>query len=227
MQNIYKDDFGQYLDYEEMMKVERIYDMVGKFLGRENKKFVFNDLNLNLKSKRCIPSIDWLKHIGVINYCYQLKNIEKPIKTNFIENSFKIYHFDTGMLISQLDVESMNDLRINKNFNTYNGALYENAIANSLYKQDFKLFYWKNNKGIAKVDFVVETFNNVIPIEVKANKGDSSSLNKFLSEFRNKNVAFGIKLSRNNISFQNDIYTIPYFLAFKLKEFIKHIEKNL
>lgn len=227
LQNIYKDDFGQYLDYEEMMKVERIYDMVGKFLGRENKKFVFSDLNLNLKSKRCIPSIDWLKHIGVINYCYQLKNIEKPIKTNFIENSFKIYHFDTGMLISQLDVESMNDLRINKNFNTYNGALYENAIANSLYKQDFKLFYWKNNKGTAEVDFVVETFNHVIPIEVKANKGDSPSLNKFLSEFKNKNVAFGIKLSRNNIGFQNGIYTIPYFLDFKLKEFIKHIEKNL
>lgn len=45
---------------------------------------------------------------------------------NFVkmfENEYKVYYHDTGLLIASLDEEVQADLRNNKNFNTYKGAI--------------------------------------------------------------------------------------------------------
>lgn len=47
----------------------------------------------------------------------------------------KLYYPDTGLLISALDEESQEDLRVNKNLGVYKGALYENFVAEAFIKQ--------------------------------------------------------------------------------------------
>lgn len=49
--------------------------------------------------------------------------------------SNKLYYPDTGLLVSSLDEEAQEDLRVNKNFGVYNGALYENFVAEAFVKQ--------------------------------------------------------------------------------------------
>ena len=56
-----------------------------------------------------------------------------------------------------------------------------------------------------------------IPIEVKTGIGRSKSLNKMLDTGMFK---YGIKLANQNIGFANGKFTFPYFLAFKLKQFL-------
>jgi conserved domain protein len=41
------------------------------------------------------------------------------------------------LLIGSLDDEVQEDLRNNKNFNTYKGAIYENVVADMLVKQGY------------------------------------------------------------------------------------------
>ena len=48
---------------------------------------------------------------------------------NYNPDNYRIYFRDTGLLIGSLDEEAQEDLRNNKNFNTYKGAIYENMIA--------------------------------------------------------------------------------------------------
>lgn len=49
---------------------------------------------------------------------------ELPLKGNYNPNSYKLYFRDMGLLIALLDEEAQEDLRNNKNFNTFKGAIY-------------------------------------------------------------------------------------------------------
>lgn len=61
------------------------------------------------------------------------------------------------MLVGSLDEEAQEDLRNNKNFNTYKGAVYENIVGDMLVKQGYPLYFYKNDKGTLEIDFLCET----------------------------------------------------------------------
>ena len=52
----------------------------------------------------------------------------------YLLDYYKIYYHDTGLLIASLDEEAQEDLRANKNFGTYKGAIYENVVGEMLRK---------------------------------------------------------------------------------------------
>ena len=65
---------------------------------------------------------------------------ELPLKGKYNPDNYKIYYRDTGLLVASLDDEAQSDLRDNKNFNTYKGAIYENIVAIMLVKQGYGLY---------------------------------------------------------------------------------------
>jgi len=131
---------------------------------------------------------------------------------------------DPGLLIATLDEEAQLDLRKNKNFNVYKGAVYENVVADMLVKQGFGLYFYKNEKGTLEMDFFVRDIDSLIPVEVKANDNSTISLNNLISSTSYSDVKYGIKLCNKNIGFNGKFYTFPYFLTFLLKRFLN--EKN-
>lgn len=52
---------------------------------------------------------------------------------------------------------------------------------------------------------------------MKRKKGRTKSLDKIL--ILNNNLKYGIKLTHNNIGFENNKFTFPHFLSFLLKRF--------
>ena len=132
----------------------------------------------------------------------------------------KLYMADTGLLTAMLDEESQEDLRANKNLGVYKGALYESVVGEALYKQGYSLFYYKRGDGTLEEDFFVRDTKNLIPIEVKARDGRSQSLKALISNDKYSDIQWGIKLSLNNIGFDNNIYTFPYYCSFLLREWL-------
>ena len=74
------------------------------------------------------------------------------------------------------------------------------------------------------MDFFVRDADSLIPVEVKANDGATTSLNNLLKEDKYTDVKCGIKLGYKNVGFTGKFYTFPYFLTFLLKRFL--VEKN-
>lgn len=144
-----------------------------------------------------------------------------PLKGNYNPDNYKIYFKDTGLLVASLDEEAQNDLRLNKNFNTYKGAIYENIVADMLAKEGYLLYYYRNDKGTLEMDFFVRDDNSLIPIEVKAVDGSTISLNNLIKSESYKDIKYGIKLCNKNIGFNGKFYTFPYFLTFLLKRFLR------
>ena len=102
----------------------------------------------------------------------------------------------------------------------YSGALYESLVSAMLTKQDIKPYFYKNEDSTIELDFVIRAKNMIIPIEVKRKRGKAKSLENVIND-KNIPVQKGIKLSLNNIGYDGDIITIPYFLSFLLKRFIE------
>ena len=124
-------------------------------------------------------------------------------------------------MIGSLDEEAQEDLRNNKNFNAYKGAIYENVVADMLVKSGYSLYFYKNEKGTVEMDFFVRDSSSLIPIEVKANDNSTISLNSLIENDSYKDIKYGIKLCNKNIGFNGKFYTFPYFLTFLLKRYLK------
>lgn len=221
----YEEDITKYAGSLDQGKILNVYRMIPVFLGKENKKFQISKVKQNAKSRDYIGVIDWLKNAGIINICYSLNSLELPLKGNYNTLIYKLYFGDYGLLIGSLDEESQEDLRDNKNFNTYKGAIYENIIADMLVKEGYELYYYTNESKTIEINFFIRDKNSLIPVEVKASNNATTSLNKLLEE-QYKEIKYGIKLWNKNIGFNNKFYTFLYFLTFLLKRFIKETKKD-
>ena len=217
----YEEDVRKYALGLDQTKIISVYRSIPAQLAKENKKFQFNKVAKNARSREYSGCIDWLKDAGIIMECNCLQFPKLPLKGNIEESKYKLYYMDTGLLISALDEESQEDLRVNKNLGVYKGALYENFVAEAFMKQGFGLYYYKKENAGLEEDFFVRTQNALIPVEVKANSNQSKALSTLISNKRYQDISFGIKLGDVNVGYANQIYTFPYFCAFKLKEYLE------
>ncbi len=222
----YEEDITKYAAGLDKGKILDIYRKIPVFLGKDNKKFQISKIRTGARNRDYVGTVEWLKNAGIVNVCYCLSSLELPLKGNYNPDNYKIYFRDTGLLIGSLDEEAQEDLRFNKNFNTYKGALYENIVADMLVKQGYGLYFYRNEKATVEMDFFVRDANSLIPVEVKANDASTPSLNSLIEKESFEDIKYGIKLANKNIGFNGKFYTIPYFLTFMLKRFLKEKSKT-
>lgn len=218
----YEEDITKYAKETDKSKVLAVYGHISTFLAKENKKYQITKVARGARSREYIGAVEWLKEAGIINVCYCLDNAELPLKGNYNPDSYKIYYHDTGLLIASLDEEAQDDLRANRNFGTYKGAIYENVVGEMLRKSGYsQLYYYKRDKPALEMDFFVRDAYSLVPVEVKARDGATASLNNLINWDSYPDVRFGIKFGYKNIGWNGKFYTFPYFLAFLLKRFLK------
>ena len=217
----YEEDITKYAGGLDKGKILNIYRKIPVFLGKENKKFQISKVEKGARNREYVGTVDWLLNAGIINVCYCMEQPELPLKGNYNPDNYKIYFGDTGLLIASLDEEAEEDLRLNKNFNAYKGAIYENIIGETLKKQGYELYFYRNEKSTIEMDFFVRDRESLIPVEVKAIDGPTKSLNNLIDKEKYEDIKYGIKFGYRNIGFNGKFYTFPYFLAFMLKRFLR------
>ena len=217
----YREDIRKYADGVDQTRIARVFDAISVQLSKENKKFQITKIGHGARFHDYAGCIDWLQDAGIIKKCYCLNFPELPLKGNYDDTKFKLYMADTGLLVAMLDEESQMDLRVNKNLGVYKGAIYESIVSEGLYKSGYFLYYYKREDSSLEEDFFIRDINNLIPIEVKANSGKSQSMKTLIESDKYSDIKWGIKLSMNNIGFENNIYTFPYFCTFLLKEWLQ------
>jgi predicted AAA+ superfamily ATPase len=216
----YEEDITKYAGGLDKAKILNVYRKIPVFLGKDNKKFQITKVAPNARNRDYIGVIDWLANAGIVNICYCMEQPELPLKGNYNPEMYKLYFADTGLLVASLDDEAQNDLRANENFNVYKGALYENAIGESLVKQGYPSYFYKSEKATLEMDFFIRDAKSLIPVEVKASDGATISLKNLISSEKYSDIKHGIKLCSKNLGFNGEFYTIPYFCAFLLKRYL-------
>ncbi|MDD3035979.1 MAG: ATP-binding protein [Candidatus Saccharimonadaceae bacterium] len=221
----YEEDITKYAGGLDKAKILNVYRKISVFLGKDNKKFQISKVENGARNREYVGVVDWLKNAGIINVCYCMQLPELPLMGNYNPDYFKLYFSDTGLLIASLDEEVQVDLRNNKNFNTYKGAIYENVVGDMLTKQGYSLFFYRNEKSTLEMDFFVRDSDSLVPVEVKATDGSTVSLNNLLKDKNAySDIKYGVKFGNKNVGFNGQFYTFPYFCVFLLKRFLK--ERN-
>ena len=217
----YEEDITKYAEGFDKARVLDVYRKIPVFLGKDNKKYQISKVRKGARNREYIGTVEWLANAGIVNVCYCMSTPELPLKGNYDPGNYKIYYADTGLLVGALDDEVQDDLRKNRNFNTYKGALYENVVGEMLAKQGYKLYFYRNERGSLEIDFIVRDAGSLVPVEVKSSDASATSLNALIDKEEYSDIKYGIKLANKNLGFNGKFYTIPYFLTFLLKRFLR------
>lgn len=216
----YTEDIRKYAVGLDQTRILNVFNQIAPQLAKENKKFQITKVAKNARFSDYRGCIEWLQDAGIVNVCYCLNFPELPLKGNYDESKYKLYFFDTGLLVAQLDEESQMDLRSNKNLGTYKGALYENIVGEALCKQGYGLYYYKKDDSSLEEDFFVRDTDSLVPVEVKATNGATKSLTTLIDGNKYEDIKYGVKLVKGNVGYNGKFYTFPYFCAFLLKRYL-------
>ena len=77
--------------------------------------------------------------------------------------------------------------------------------------KDISIFYWSAEKSTAEIDFIIQSENKIIPIEVKSSENiNNVSLTRFNESNENK---ISVRFSARNLDKSGKILNIPIFMA--------------
>ena len=217
----YRSDIRKYSEGLDPVRIQAVFDSLPAHLAKENRKFQWATVSKGATRKDYWGCVEWLEDAGVVNKCRRLDIPELPLGAHLDNDAFKLYLCDSGLLLSMLEREVQEDVRIRRNLGTWKGGLFENIIGEALVKAGLPLAYFKRDNSTLEMDFFARSADSIVPIEVKAGNNRSKSLRSLIGGETYKDIHWGVKLVNGNVGFENMILTIPQWCAFKLPEIIR------
>ena len=206
----YQDDISKHAKGQEKIKVRQCYDSIPKQLAKEYKKFQYSVVEKGKTSKKYGGSIKWLCDSSLVNKCSNVNEAYIPLLAYEMDDQFKLYLNDTGLLLYLYGPETKLAILNNTLKGNAKGGIYENIISESLLKRGYKLYYYKTQNSSMEIEFVIEKNGEVIPIEVKAGNDSTPSLNSFINKYHPK-VSY--KFVNGNVGFLDGKKTLPHYMV--------------
>lgn len=124
--------------------------------------------------------------------------------------AFKLFVLDVGLLgaMARLDVKII--LEGNRMFEEFKGALTEQYVLQQLLSHpEYDIFYWSAENATAELDFLLQTDEKIIPLEVKAEENlQAKSLKVFVQKYH---TAKAVRTSMSDYRKQDWMTNIPLF----------------
>ena len=212
----YEEDMIKYADDADKARIRECFESIPKQLAKENKKFQYSVVRKGGRSSQYIGSIQWLEDAGLVRRCYNTQITELPLEGNSIKDCFKLYTTDIGLLVAMLDYGTQADI-LRGNLLGYKGAIFENLMADFLCKSGQKLYYFQKESGL-ELDFLVRYKGECVVLEVKAKSGKAKSLKTVLKNKNVYHVNHAIKLGKYNVGRKEEVFTIPLYMGFLIKD---------
>jgi len=232
----YIDDISKYARNERMRNVlkhciETAPIEAGKrikFQGFGGSSFISKDISEALKT---------LERARLLYLIYPSFSVEIPALPQ-ISKSPKLQLFDTGLLNYFAGLQK-HFFKYDNLHAFYRGVLAEHIVMQEIIGNDMstahKPLFWAREKkqSSAELDVVIPCEGYLIPIEIKSGKtGTLRSLHQFINQAPHH---FAIRLYSDKLQFQRTttpeskefvLLNLPYFLAFKILDYIKWMIKN-
>jgi hypothetical protein len=192
----YESDFSKYAPVEIVPRIRLVWNSILPQLAKENRKFIYAKIQKGARAREFELAMAWLLDCGLIKQVFRASKPDLPLKAYFDFSAFKLFMVDVGLMvaIAELDVKTL--LRGSEIFEEFKGALTEQFVFQQLvHNERLVLAYWASDSLNAEIDLLVQYFNEVIPIEVKAAENlQAKSLKTFCQKY-NPETAIRTSLS--------------------------------
>ena len=165
----YEQDFSKHAPNEIVPKIRMLWNAIPSQLAKENKKFIYGLVREGARAKEYETAIMWLSDCGLVHKVSRVNAAGIPLKAYEDLKAFKLFVVDVGLLGCMAGLHQRTLLDGNDLFVEFKGALTEQYVCQQLKTiENLGVYYYTNDRGSCEVDFVVDTGEQIIPVEVKA-----------------------------------------------------------
>ena len=213
----YKSDMLKYALPTDKSRIRECFESIPAQLSREYKKFSYSVVRSGGRGRDYTGSLQWIEDAGIIRRCYNTEITELPLDGHKIRNEFKVYMADIGLLVSMLEEGTQSSI-LEGDLLSYKGAITENLVADIFGKMGRKLYYFHKDGGV-ELDFLIRYNGRCTPVECKATTGNAKSMRTVINHPEKYHVTSAIKLGNYNIGRNNQLLTLPLYMAFLLTSY--------
>ncbi len=223
----YRNDFGKYATKAEKEYCEKLFV---KAPGLIAQHFRYRDVDPDAQSRSIKSALNLLEKAQLINRINQVSSIQLPLSASINEKKFKLLFVDIGLVLASMRVD-MQHILTDKNILSTQGKLSEQIVGQELLAytpiyDESVLYFWMRDKtgSQAEVDYLFQYDDKVLPIEVKS--GSEGRLKSLRIYLENMQQPFGIKVSTAQLSFGNQVLSVPFYLLNRLSELVREVRDH-
>lgn len=165
----YEQDFSKHAPNEIVPRLRMLWNSIPAQLAKENKKFIYGLVREGARAKEYETAIMWLCDCGLVHKVSRVNAAGIPLRAYEDLKAFKLFVLDVGLLGCMAGLRQHTLLDGNDLFVEFKGALTEQYVCQQLKNiEDLDIYYYTNDRGSCEVDFVVDTGEKIVPVEVKA-----------------------------------------------------------
>lgn len=207
-------DFSKHAPNEAVPRIRMLWNSIPAQLTKENKKFIYGIIKEGARAKDYETALMWLTDCGLVHKVYRVTAPSIPLKAYEDLKAFKLFLADVGLLGCMVRLNQSVLLNGNELFKEFKGALTEQYVLQQLKTvKGVDTYYWTNDRGNAEIDFLIDTGNEIVPIEVKAETNlKAKSLKTFCEKY---NPKMAIRTSMTDYKQEDWLLNLPLWAVEK------------
>ena len=214
---------ADFAKYKKRFPGGRLTEVFRAIAYQTGQKFTYSYDKGSLSNVQIKEAIRLLSMAGIVYPVIHTAANGIPLGAEINPKKIKYLLYDTGIFQRLLGLE-LGDMMIQDDFTAINkGNIVELSVGLELIKntdpfEPAHLYYWHREaqNSQAEVDYVIQSGNEIYPIEVKSGtKGSMQSMYLFMKE---KKIMLGYRLSFENFSNMDSVKIMPVYAAGKLSK---------
>ena len=206
----YESDFSKHTTNIEANKISIIWNSIPSQISKENKKFLYQVAKDGARAREYEGAVNWLKDANIVYKIYNITKPSIPLKSYSDLSAFKLFANDIGLLRRMTDLDGKIVIEGNRLFEEFKGALTENYVAQALTELGLNPYYFSFEHRY-EIDFIIQSKNDIIPIEVKSSENVNNTSLKVYNEKNTPNVR--VQFSMRNLAKDGNLLNIPLFMV--------------
>lgn len=216
----YEQDFSKHAPNEIVPKIRMLWNSIPSQLAKENKKFIYGLVREGARAKEYETAIMWLSDCGLVHKVSRVNAGGMPLKAYEDLKAFKLFVVDVGLLGCMTGLRQRTLLNGNGLFVEFKGALSEQFVCQQLKTiEDLGIYYYTNDRGSCEVDFIIDTGEEIVPVEVKAEVNlKAKSLKTYQEKF---SPEVSVRTSMADFKKEDWLINLPLYAVEKIVNTIK------
>ena len=227
---LYRADIDK-ADKSYRTKIASIFKQIPAFLTKHEKRVRLSTIDKNATYPLYEETFYWLGDSMICNECFCCNDPNVGLSFNEDHAYIKCYLNDTGLLVSHAfnenEIANCELYRqiLHDNLSINEGMLFENAIAQCLTANGYKLYFYthynkEKHRSDMEIDFIIsngsKTKPKIFPIEVKSGKRyETKSLNKFIDIYHQR-IGEAYVIHTKNLEIKDRVICLPSYMTFLL-----------
>jgi predicted AAA+ superfamily ATPase len=206
----YEQDFSKHAPNNIVPRLRMLWNNIPSQLAKENKKFIYGLVREGARAKEYEAAIMWLSDCGLIHKISRINKASIPLRAYEDMKAFKLFLLDIGLLGCMSGINQSILLDGHNLFTEFKGALTEQYVCQQLKSiHDLAIYYYTNDRGSCEVDFVIDSENKIVPVEVKAELNLKA---KSLKEYKEKfSPEISIRTSMTDYKKEEWLINLPLY----------------